>query len=110
MDFVSLRVEFDLGRGVVVNHVRLADGAAVLDRNSGFLQPELSRYFTIESRGRNKSEARTLSSFAKGAEHRSIEYWLRSGYRGISVAHRAPGDEAALDNYFRLDAKERRLP
>ena len=35
---------------------------------------------------------------------------LRGGDRGVGVAHRGPGDHAALDHDVRADAEERRVP
>ena len=47
---------------------------------------------------------------AEPAEHRSRDHRLRRRDRRVAVAHHRAGDEAALDDEFRLDAEERRLP
>ncbi len=46
----------------------------------------------------------------RGTEHRPRQHRLRRGDRGVGVAHRGPGDHAALEHRVRAHPEEGRLP
>ncbi len=65
----------------------------------------------VVDRGRgDERDARRGGHRAVRAEHRPRQHRLRGRDRGVRVAHRAPGDRAALDHQVRPHAEEGRLP
>ena len=89
-----------------MNHVALADGAAAGDGDRVAREAEAPRHAGVERGLGHERDGGGAEGAAVGAEHRAVEDGLRRRDRGVGVAHRAPGDEAALDDQLGLDAEE----
>src|ERR1044072_6737393 len=76
-NFIGFWIDLELGRGRIVNHVALADAAAVLHSCGALCETDLLRNTGFERDFRKKSQTSGSDGSREGAKHGAIEHRLR---------------------------------
>ena len=107
---IGIGIHLDIRQQAVVNHVALAEPAALADRHRAARESQLLGDARVECRARDEGQGAFAERAPEGAEHRPIDDRFGSWNGSVRIAHRGPRDHAALEHQFRLDPEESGFP